>query len=183
MDEKLYEKLTEAFRRISRQEIRAEIADDEPVGISRIGGKPLLPENFRWPYYEGECYDGERENRPLAFLAQIDLSEIADLDAEGLLPATGVLSFFMSCSRSAGALMRGTAAARRSSGSRRDRRCTKRTSRRTLRRSAVSRRWRWRLPDMRVFRIMRTSLSRNLRATGMNTTRCARNSAAAVTDG
>jgi hypothetical protein len=55
------------------------------VGTSRIGGLPDLPRGMEWPRYE---------DRPLVFLAQIDLAEAAPLDDEELLPRTGWLWFF-----------------------------------------------------------------------------------------
>jgi len=52
---------------------------------SRIGGLPALPEDSSWPEWNG---------KPLAFLCQIDLSEIPDAcDRQGL-PASGMLYFF-----------------------------------------------------------------------------------------
>ena len=56
----------------------------------RIGGRPAVPEGFKWPYYTTN--DGER--LPLSFLAQIDLGEASKLDGEGVLPKSGLLSFF-----------------------------------------------------------------------------------------
>src|SRR5579859_6821471 len=42
-----------------------------PLGASKIGGRPDLPKGAEWPAY--------RDGKPLAFLAQIDLKEIAKL--------------------------------------------------------------------------------------------------------
>lgn len=64
------------------------------LGKSKFGGNPHLPEGFRWDYYEGEDYRGKKANRPLSFLAQINLGEVADLDTENLLPKKGMLYFF-----------------------------------------------------------------------------------------
>jgi uncharacterized protein YwqG len=52
---------------------------------SKFGGKPSLPLNFAWP---------KRQGRPLDFLLQIHLPEIASFSSAQLLPKTGVLSFF-----------------------------------------------------------------------------------------
>lgn len=65
-----------------------------PAGKSKIGGKPHLPEGFAWPYYEGEDYDGVLKNRPLSFLAQFNLEEIAEYDQDNRLPHKGMLYFF-----------------------------------------------------------------------------------------
>ncbi len=67
---------------------------EPPLGTSKIGGKPHLPADFAWPYYEGESYEGGWADRPLSFIAQIDLAAIAACDKEGLLPTSGYLYFF-----------------------------------------------------------------------------------------
>ncbi|MEG2013905.1 MAG: YwqG family protein [Anaerovoracaceae bacterium] len=64
------------------------------IGVSKIGGKPHLPEGFRWPYFEGTNYDNVRARRPLSFMAQINLADVADLDADSELPHSGFLYFF-----------------------------------------------------------------------------------------
>ena len=56
---------------------------------SKIGGKPLLPANFKWPYFNSE--EGEK---PLSFLCQINLNEAKAYDSENLLPECGMLYFF-----------------------------------------------------------------------------------------
>ena len=66
-----------------------------PVGASKFGGRPDVPAGFAWPYFTTDTYDdGEAKPRPLAFLAQFDCAALAPLDPEGLLPETGLLSFF-----------------------------------------------------------------------------------------
>ncbi len=55
-----------------------------PVGGSKIGGRPDLPVGVDWPSW----------HEPMAFLGQINLAEVAPLDVEGALPASGLLSFF-----------------------------------------------------------------------------------------
>jgi uncharacterized protein YwqG len=53
--------------------------------MSRIGGLPSLPENIPWPEWDGA---------PLAFLCQLDLSEVPPgLETSGL-PPSGMLYFF-----------------------------------------------------------------------------------------
>jgi uncharacterized protein YwqG len=58
-----------------------------PLGASKVGGRPDLPPNASWPTY--------RDGRPLAFLAQLDLRQVAKLGTpiRGL-PAAGLLSVF-----------------------------------------------------------------------------------------
>ena len=66
-----------------------------PLTASRIGGKPAVSTGFEWPYYEGTTYDDPvPKNRPLSFMAQINLKEVAPFDKKGLLPDSGILSFF-----------------------------------------------------------------------------------------
>ena len=62
-------------------------ADDAqiPVGASKFGGAPDVPADFEWPTWN---------EKPLGFLAQINLEEVAPFDVDGLLPKSGVLSFF-----------------------------------------------------------------------------------------
>ncbi len=90
--------LVEAVSKIAKQEIRLSYRKAEgemPVGASKLGGRPDLPADFVWPEFEGTDYsDNSVEPRPLAFLAQINLKDIAAYDQEGLLPQTGLLSFF-----------------------------------------------------------------------------------------
>ncbi|MBS5186914.1 MAG: DUF1963 domain-containing protein [Fusobacterium nucleatum] len=59
--------------------------DSKIVDKSKIGGKPYLPKDFVWPYYQ---------ELPLSFLAQINLEEVKSLDKDNLLPSTGMLYFF-----------------------------------------------------------------------------------------
>ncbi len=90
--------LEEVLSGLAKQEIRLSYGKAEgalPVGSSKIGGKPDLPADFVWPEFEGIDYrDDSVKRRPLAFLAQINLKDVADYDQEELLPKTGLLSFF-----------------------------------------------------------------------------------------
>ena len=63
-------------------------------GTSKIGGKPDLPKDFQWFYYNGEDYKKIVENRPLSFLMQINCEEVHKYDKESLLPEKGILYFF-----------------------------------------------------------------------------------------
>lgn len=54
-------------------------------GASRIGGLPSLPLDVPWPEWKG---------KPLAFLCQLDLSEIPENCERNGLPAAGMLYFF-----------------------------------------------------------------------------------------
>ena len=71
----------------ARDSIRLEIGG-AVKGLTKFGGKPDVPEDFEWAYYNG---------RPLAFLMQLDLSEMPPAPHPHhllWLPNTGVLSFF-----------------------------------------------------------------------------------------
>lgn len=67
---------------------------DIPVGQSKFGGKPHLPKDFQWYYYNGEGMGNIVKNRPLSFLAQINCREIHSFDKDNLLPDKGILYFF-----------------------------------------------------------------------------------------
>lgn len=59
---------------------------DSKNGLSKIGGKPDLPADFQW--YRNE--NGEA----LAFLMQINCSELHKYDKDNIFPETGMLYFF-----------------------------------------------------------------------------------------
>jgi uncharacterized protein YwqG len=59
--------------------------DEIPLGSSKLGGMPDLPLAWRWPQIRGIH---------LPFIAQIRLSDVARYDIEGVLPRSGILSFF-----------------------------------------------------------------------------------------
>ena len=56
------------------------------IGQTKIGGQPDLPEGAEWPQF--------RDGRPLAFLGQINLGEVASVSKLPGLPESGLLSFF-----------------------------------------------------------------------------------------
>ena len=83
------------LEKTARNSIRLNIGGEYSSGLTKFGGKPDVPGDFKWCYYECEDnLDGGIKSRPLSFLAQFDLSEISEYDTEGLLPKTGLLSFF-----------------------------------------------------------------------------------------
>ena len=95
--ERVRREVTAFFERTQRREIAIShhpAQEKLPVGASKFYGTPDLPADFDWPYYKGTDFEGVTKNRPLAFLAQINLGEAAPYDRTGLLPKTGVLSFF-----------------------------------------------------------------------------------------
>jgi len=66
-----------------RTERRSE--DEIPVGVSRFGGHPDLPDQFQWPHWK---------DRPLSFLCQINFSTLVKNPVAECLPAEGLLAFF-----------------------------------------------------------------------------------------
>ena len=80
--------MTEILNKLKKTEITIfteSNEDNEILNKSKIGGKPYLPKDFIWPYYQ---------EFPLSFLAQINLEEVKSLDKDNLLPSTGMLYFF-----------------------------------------------------------------------------------------
>ena len=80
--------ITEILDNLKKNEITISTKfnnNSEIVDKSKIGGKPYLPKDFTWPYYQ---------ELPLSFLAQINLEEVSSLDKDKLLPDKGMLYFF-----------------------------------------------------------------------------------------
>ena len=62
-------------------------ADEEaPLGASKFGGRPDLGADDKWPEYEGKLH---------TFVAQLRLEDLQAAQAGRLLPAQGLLSFFV----------------------------------------------------------------------------------------
>lgn len=67
--------------------INPTLADSElPVGTSKFGGSPDLPEQESWPEFNGNLH---------TFIGQINLAEITATQLSKTLPAEGLLSFFV----------------------------------------------------------------------------------------
>ena len=58
-----------------------------PVGRTKVGGIPDMPPGFAWPVHTVD-------KRPLSFLAQLNLTQIASYGMGDKLPSTGMLYFF-----------------------------------------------------------------------------------------
>jgi uncharacterized protein YwqG/predicted DNA-binding protein (MmcQ/YjbR family) len=56
------------------------------VGQTKIGGEPDLPDGMEWPQF--------KNGKPLAFLAQINVAEVASVSKLRGLPESGLLSLF-----------------------------------------------------------------------------------------
>lgn len=72
-----------------------------PMGSSRMGGTPDLPDIIEWPSWEPVILTNPRsktvtkkERQPLDFIAQISLDEVYDLAGGEDLPKQGMLYFF-----------------------------------------------------------------------------------------
>ena len=82
--------LTNTVLRLSRPAIRLH-PDGRPddridIGVSKFGGSPDMPLSMPWPAWR---------DRPLGFVAQVNLTEIAPYaPATGILPTSGELYFF-----------------------------------------------------------------------------------------
>lgn len=59
------------------------------LGASRLGGWPDMPQGMEWPTWQ---------DRPMSFLAQINLAEMHAVQPNLRLPKSGLLLFFMGCS-------------------------------------------------------------------------------------
>jgi uncharacterized protein YwqG len=87
--------------------------DEIEIGTSKVGGKPDLPNSFGWVTETNEEVEVEKKflfiskkskrlvTKPLSFIAQINLQEVAKLDNEDLLPKSGILYFFYSAEQEA----------------------------------------------------------------------------------
>lgn len=60
------------------------------IGATRVGGIPDVPQDFAWPRCDGV---------PMIFVAQIRLSDLAELPCGVLLPQNGALLFFFGAGR------------------------------------------------------------------------------------
>jgi uncharacterized protein YwqG len=69
--------------RLARVSVR--LTRGEPGARSHLGGSPDLPGDFAWPTWDGH---------ELGFLGQLDLEQVAEVEASLPLPRTGLLLFF-----------------------------------------------------------------------------------------
>ncbi len=63
--------------------------DELPLGTSKLGGNPDLPPGFQWKY---------KDEKPLTFIGQFRLSELAVHEAASVLPPHGMLYYFYEAS-------------------------------------------------------------------------------------
>lgn len=87
---------------VRKQALRVVLGDDEggddeiAVGASKLGGAPDLPRSVRWP---------EGDEKPLGFVLQVRLEELAELDVDALLPHEGMLYVFVAHDGTSGRLL------------------------------------------------------------------------------
>jgi uncharacterized protein YwqG len=74
--------LEEVFSCIS---VKPEKAESLPAGVSKMGGVPDLPKEQDYPTYKG---------KPLHFIGQFNLKELAEIKMKTDLPKEGMLYFF-----------------------------------------------------------------------------------------
>lgn len=87
--------MEEILKKLIKNSINLKMMDKKvKLGESKFGGKPHLPKDFVWPYFTGTNFDNETKNRPLAFLAQINLQDAKKFDKDNVLPSEGMLYFF-----------------------------------------------------------------------------------------
>lgn len=93
--EKKFDKLINMYKFFGRNAIRISFAGNGnaplPAGCSKYGGRPDVADDFQWPH--------DNSGRPLSLLLQVDCADLAPLDREGLLPASGQLYFFYELSK------------------------------------------------------------------------------------
>ena len=65
---------------------------DLPIGASRFGGHPDVPDDFAWPLFA---------DRPMALVAQLNLADMAAYHEMSLLPKIGSLLFFFDAANDA----------------------------------------------------------------------------------
>ena len=65
--------------------------EDIPVGTSKFGGLPDLPDGMEW-------FRTAETDIPMSFVGQVNFSEAAVYDLEHKLPESGMLYFFYDCS-------------------------------------------------------------------------------------
>lgn len=88
----------EIFERLQQPTVKLgfeRAAEKLPLGASKFGGNPSAPRGFAWPFYRDKSDDGATVARPLTFLMQLNLEEVAPYDVEKRLPTRGLLAFFI----------------------------------------------------------------------------------------
>lgn len=78
------------FKPLIRSKIDFELApssdNNNKIGQSKIGGKPDLGKQTKWPT--------TNSNKSLSFIGQLNCAEVTNYDKDSLLPKNGLISFF-----------------------------------------------------------------------------------------
>lgn len=110
---KYFDKVKPFLRDTIRLYPQANDEDAIAIGQTKIGGRPDLPPDITWVTETNTVKTNEKKflifsnkkeetvTKPLSFIAQINLTETAPFDKEGLLPKTGLLYFFYSAEQEA----------------------------------------------------------------------------------
>jgi uncharacterized protein YwqG len=78
--------VSKTAERLARPSLRIEkLKTDVKIGDSKIGGLPDLPDSIQWPSFR---------DKPMAFVAQFRLSDLAGQSQASHLPGSGMLYFF-----------------------------------------------------------------------------------------
>ena len=80
-----------AIKKFARNAVRFKLQKGDeaqiPVGASKMGGLPDLPQGVDW-------FVNEKTKTPLSFICQVNFAESKEFDLENELPDSGVLYFF-----------------------------------------------------------------------------------------
>ena len=108
-----FETLAPLMRNSIRLYQAATDENDLKIGQTKIGGRPDLPKGVTWASEKSTIVTTQKKflffsstketkiTKSLSFIAQINLSELAQLDSENLLPQSGFLYFFYSAEQEA----------------------------------------------------------------------------------
>ena len=99
MKEELYERGLSAYfdalapfvKQAIRITLDAQEDRDLPLGVSKFGGLPDLPDGVQW-------FRTRQNDIPMSFIAQVNFAQVAPFDPEHKLPEEGMLYFFYDCS-------------------------------------------------------------------------------------
>src|SRR6218665_2777741 len=107
----VFEKIESQIRDTIRLHPIAQSEKDISLGQTKIGGRPDLPKEQLWPVEVTEVKEKKFwfftksteviRTKPLSFIAQINLEEIAEFDTENLFPKHGILYFFYAAEQDA----------------------------------------------------------------------------------
>ena len=92
---KHFDTLKPILKNTIRLYLKSDTEENITIANSKIGGQPDLPNDMSWPC-EIDNSEEDNNNKPLSFIAQINLKSVASYDKDSLLPKSGMLYFFYS---------------------------------------------------------------------------------------